>query len=102
LLLEFLLGEKILAAPVIEKDKYERDIYLPVGTWKDGNNGKVYEGKQWIKNYPAPIGVLPYFIRQESEVKKIEFGNSNFWISIQQRKEDNQYVLEVYNGKEIR
>jgi myogenesis-regulating glycosidase len=61
---EFLLGEKILAAPVVVKGQVERDIYLPVGTWKDGNDGKTYEGKQWIRKYPAPLGKLPYFIRQ--------------------------------------
>lgn len=63
---EFLLGEKILAAPVIMKDKFERDIYLPKGMWIDGNNpSTIYEGKKWIRNYPAPIDVVPYFIRQD-------------------------------------
>lgn len=61
---EFLLGETILAAPIVEKDAYKRDIYLPVGSWKDGNSDTVYKGKRWIRNYDAPIDVLPYFIRQ--------------------------------------
>jgi myogenesis-regulating glycosidase len=59
-----LLGETILAAPVIEEGKTTRDIYLPVGSWKDGNTGEVHEGKKWIKDYPAPLDVLPYFIKQ--------------------------------------
>lgn len=62
---EFLLGEKILAAPVIEKDKYERDIYLPAGNWIDGNDNTLHEGKKWIRNYQAPINVLPHFIRMD-------------------------------------
>jgi len=51
-------------APVIEEGKTERDVYLPAGTWKDGNSDQVYTGKQWIRNYAAPLSVLPYFIRQ--------------------------------------
>lgn len=61
---EFLLGDNILAAPVIEEDKYERDIYLPTGNWRDGNDGTIYKGKAWIRNYQAPIDVLPFFIRE--------------------------------------
>lgn len=60
-----MLGETILSAPVIEENKYARDIYLPAGNWVDGNDGTEHQGKLWIRNYPAPIGVLPYFIRQE-------------------------------------
>lgn len=44
-----------------------RDIYLPVGVWEDGNTGQKYTvGSEgfWIRDYPAPIEVLPYFIRQ--------------------------------------
>lgn len=62
---EFLLGEKILAAPVIEQGATERNIYLPAGRWTDGNTKEVYEGKQWIMKYQAPIGILPYFIRED-------------------------------------
>jgi alpha-glucosidase (family GH31 glycosyl hydrolase) len=39
---------------------------LPAGVWEDGNTGEVYilnEGK-YLRNYPAPIEVLPYFIRK--------------------------------------
>ena len=51
-------------APVTEKGKVQRDIYLPIGTWKDGNTGTIHEGKQWLKNYSAPLKILPYFIKQ--------------------------------------
>lgn len=64
-LTEYLLGESVLVAPVVEEGKTQRDIYLPNGTWKDGNNGNIYEGKQWIKNYVAQLHVLPYFILQK-------------------------------------
>ncbi|KAJ3631195.1 hypothetical protein MTP99_012339 [Tenebrio molitor] len=61
---EYLLGETILVAPIIEEGATSRDVVLPSGSWKDGNDGTVYEGPQTLKDYSAPIDVLPYFIKQ--------------------------------------
>ncbi|XP_050299312.1 myogenesis-regulating glycosidase-like [Anthonomus grandis grandis] len=61
---EYLLGEDILVAPVIIEGSVSRDIYLPSGQWKDGNNGTIFQGPTTLKEYPAPIEVLPYFIKQ--------------------------------------
>ncbi|XP_059158890.1 myogenesis-regulating glycosidase-like isoform X2 [Physella acuta] len=58
---EFLLGSDVLVAPVLDQGAVSRDIYLPVGRWKDETTGKLYEGRQWLKDYPAPLNVLPYF-----------------------------------------
>ncbi|XP_045511871.1 myogenesis-regulating glycosidase-like [Pieris brassicae] len=62
---EFLLGERILAAPVVEEGAVSRDIYLPRGTWKDGNTGDIYTGPTTLTAYPAPLDILPYFILEE-------------------------------------
>lgn len=60
---EYLLGEDILVAPVIREGQVKRDIYLPTGKWRDGNDGKtIYEGPIWLKDYDAPLSILPYFI----------------------------------------
>lgn len=59
-----MLGDVILIAPVIVQGATSRDVILPSGCWIDGNNETVYEGNQTLKNYPAPLEVLPYFIRQ--------------------------------------
>ncbi|EFA02566.2 myogenesis-regulating glycosidase [Tribolium castaneum] len=61
---EYLLGENILVAPVIQEGATSRDIVLPTGSWKDGNSETVYKGPQILKGYAAPIDTLPYFIRQ--------------------------------------
>ncbi|CAH0558146.1 unnamed protein product, partial [Brassicogethes aeneus] len=61
---EFLLGESILVAPVVEPNASSRDVYLPSGLWQDGNTDTIYNGPIWIRNYSAPIDVLPYFINQ--------------------------------------
>ncbi|XP_063700156.1 myogenesis-regulating glycosidase-like [Culicoides brevitarsis] len=68
---EFLVGEEILVAPILLQNVVSRDIYLPKGHWKDGN-GKIHEGSQWIRNFEAPLGTIPYFILQniaENELK---------------------------------
>ena len=64
---EYLLGDSVLVAPVLDKGARQRDVYLPKGLWKNPKSQDVLEGKQWIKNYPAPIEVLPYFLRVEDD-----------------------------------
>lgn len=60
---EYMLGETILVAPVITAGATTRNVYLPRGNWTDGNTGTRYTGARWINNYPAPLTVLPYFIK---------------------------------------
>lgn len=56
---QFMLGNKILVAPVLIKDATERTVILPKGKWK-GDDGVLYSGG---KSYSvkAPIERLPYF-----------------------------------------
>ena len=56
---EFMLGESILAAPVVTPDTYERDVVFPEGNWQD-QEGNVYSGPQTIK-INAPIEKLLWF-----------------------------------------
>jgi alpha-glucosidase len=58
---EFLLGDSILVAPIVEKNKYLRNVMLPEGNW-EYIDGKKYQGPAEIE-VPAPIDVLPYFIK---------------------------------------
>ena len=62
---EFLLGEDILVAPVVQQGAQSRDIYLPRGYWKDEVNkdADIIKGPVWLYNYPADIEVLPYFTK---------------------------------------
>ncbi|XP_011868146.1 PREDICTED: uncharacterized family 31 glucosidase KIAA1161 isoform X7 [Vollenhovia emeryi] len=61
---EYLLGESILVAPVIEEGATSRNIYLPTGKWKNMYD-KYYDGPAWVRNYPAPLEELPYFLKVE-------------------------------------
>ncbi len=63
--LEFLLGDDLLAAPVLEPGAVSRDIYLPRGLWRDEVDPlhPIFTGPLWIRGYPAPLDTLPHFIR---------------------------------------
>ncbi|KAF4527887.1 hypothetical protein B566_EDAN012299 [Ephemera danica] len=58
---QYMLGSEILVAPVMDEGATSRDIYLPSGMWLDMNDLTSYEGGQWLRNYSAPLDVLPYF-----------------------------------------
>jgi len=62
---EYLLGEKILVAPVIVEGATSRDIYLPSGIWRDENhpNSQLIKGRKWLRKYPAKLDVLPWFTK---------------------------------------
>lgn len=62
---QFMLGYKFLIAPVTERGKDSRDVYLPPGTWRDYWTGKLYRGNTRVSNYPAPIELLPIFVAEE-------------------------------------
>ncbi|XP_050299314.1 myogenesis-regulating glycosidase-like isoform X2 [Anthonomus grandis grandis] len=61
---EYLLGDSILVAPVMEEGATARSVYLPNGTWLDGTDGTTtYDGPITL-NYNAPLNVLPWFIKE--------------------------------------
>jgi len=61
---EYLIGDDLLVAPVIIEGARNRDIYLPPGTWRSyWDHNEVHQGAAWLKDYPAPLDVLPLFER---------------------------------------
>ena len=56
---QFMLGDRILVAPVVEKGKFQREVILPPGEWTD-EKGIVIPGNQKI-TIEAPLERLPYF-----------------------------------------
>lgn len=57
---QYMLGEKYLVAPMIEKGEI-RNVKLPKGSWID-ESGVKYKGGQTVKII-VPLNRLPYFIR---------------------------------------
>ncbi|QNK39084.1 glycoside hydrolase family 31 protein [Caproicibacter fermentans] len=64
---EFMAGDSVLAAPVVEQGKRARCVYLPHGQWYDfWTNEKISGGKHVIKE--APIDICPLYIRAGSVI----------------------------------
>ena len=60
---EFLCGENILVAPIVEQGKTVRTVYLPKGdTWIDFFTKESFEGGQYIMK-KAPLDVCPIYIK---------------------------------------
>ena len=62
---EYMVGEDILAAPVVQEGQTKRAVYLPKGKWIDFWNGVEHAGKTTIL-VDAPIGKLPLFIKKNT------------------------------------
>lgn len=63
---QFMFGEELLVAPVVEQRAETKEVYLPAGQWIDYNDGKtLYKGGRWIE-YDAPLDVTPIFVKKGS------------------------------------
>jgi len=62
---QFMLGDKYLVAPVIEKGAISRLVALPTGKWKS-DTGQIFKGGQTIQ-IDVPLSRLPYFERITSK-----------------------------------
>ena len=59
---EFMMGDDLLVAPVVEKGSTSRKVILPPGNWK-ADDGRIFNGPATV-DVPAPLSRLPYFERQ--------------------------------------
>ena len=60
---EFLIGDDVLVAPILEENATTRDIYLPAGEWKDKVRGNTHQGKQTLHGYKIDLEEIAYFER---------------------------------------
>jgi len=58
---QFILGNNILVAPVVEKGVYRRKVVLPKGKWQ-GDDGKIIKGNKTIE-IDVPISRIPFFTK---------------------------------------
>ncbi len=58
---QFVLGDKILVAPVVEKGARKRKVILPEGKWK-GDDGIIVNGNRTIE-IDAPIDRIPFYTK---------------------------------------
>lgn len=65
---EYLLGDDLLVAPLLDENATSRIVYLPEGAWFDFFDGTKYIGNQTITT--GKDGKLPVFARNGFELEK--------------------------------
>ena len=87
---QFLIGDKLLAAPIMAPGTFARSVYLPKGTWYDYYTGKRYTGGKYILA-EAPMDHLPLFAKAGAIIP-VSVGNPECVEDITEVK------LEVFPG----
>lgn len=64
---QYLLGDDVLVAPVLEPGQVERLVYLPAGRWQDYWTGEMHEGPGRV-TVPAPLHQIPIFLRDGTDL----------------------------------
>lgn len=59
---QFMLGEGLMAAPLIANTGDSRRVYFPAGTWYELKTGKKIEGNQWLEIAPA-LDEIPLYVQ---------------------------------------
>ena len=115
---EYMVGDSLLVAPILDKDARRRMIYLPKGTWIDLFTGKKYIGGKYII-FAENLAESGYFIKNNTlipmfenlkHIKKSEidtlvikvFGNSGKVKIYEDDGETLDYEKGIYNIYEVR
>ena len=91
---QFMLGESIMVAPVIQPGKDCRAVYLPAGEWYDFHTGLRYEGEKSILA-DAPLDKMPIFVKAGSMVPM------RSTINYIGEKELEELIIQVYSGPDM-
>lgn len=89
---EFMVGDKILVAPVVQQGMTKRMVYLPEGEWYDYWTGERLAGNQWLIK-AAPLAICPIYVKAGSILPTMEPMN---YVG---EKETDTLYLEVFPGK---
>lgn len=76
---EYLIGNSILAAPVIFGEKTKR-VYLPKGDWYDFFTGEKHSGGSYIEIDTSNLDTIPVYVRENSIIplaKPLEYITEN-------------------------
>ncbi|PLX01571.1 MAG: glycosyl hydrolase [Marinilabiliales bacterium] len=73
---EYMFGESLLVAPIVEKGQDTIKVYLPQGyDWYDFHTNKKFDGGQWIKQ-KVELENIPIFVKSGSFISMVEPVNS--------------------------
>jgi alpha-glucosidase (family GH31 glycosyl hydrolase) len=74
---QYLWGNEVMVAPVIQEGARSRSVVIPSGTWIDYNHPTVtYTGPKTI-TYDAPLDVLPLFVRNGAFIPQADYEMQN-------------------------
>jgi alpha-glucosidase len=104
---EFLLGENLLVAPVVEQGATKRMVYLPEGTWYDyWTKEKIEGGQYFIKE--APLDVCPIFVKAGTVLPKYpkqmyvgEIADKDLVLTLEVYPGEGKYVHYHDNGEDF-
>ncbi|MDO5294061.1 MAG: glycoside hydrolase family 31 protein [bacterium] len=114
---QFMVGEQLLVAPVLEQGATARLVYLPEGGWYDYETKEYHEGNRYIMK-EAPLDCCPMFVKEGTilptfpvrdyigETKDEElilkvFGTNGRYVHYQDNGEDFAYRDGEYNEYEF-
>lgn len=94
---EFLWGENILVAPVLQKGATERKLYLPQGNWYSFFDTTGFAGGQWITE-PVGISHIPAFVKEGSFVP-MQYNFSKSISTSKDQKDDDIHIIYYPSAK---
>ncbi len=65
---QYLLGDDVLVAPVLQPGQTQRRLYLPAARWQHYWTGQLHSGPGWV-TVPAPLHHIPLFLREGLSLK---------------------------------
>ncbi|RTR27570.1 DUF5110 domain-containing protein [Robertmurraya yapensis] len=85
---QFMLGDNVIFAPILNPSVTDRAVYLPKGDWVEYTTGTTYEGEQ-AHLVHAELEDLPIFVRKGTALMQTE------WTS-NQDKETKTLTMKVF------
>jgi alpha-D-xyloside xylohydrolase len=67
---QYMFGDDILFAPIVNQGQIERQVYLPDGTWVNVNDGKEYEGGRYV-NARAELDQFIAYVKKGADVLSV-------------------------------
>jgi oligosaccharide 4-alpha-D-glucosyltransferase len=72
---QYMWGEEIMVAPVLEKGAGTRNVYLPPGNWYRWKSNVPLTGKAWLKE-ELSLNMIPVYVKAGSLVPLLPSGNT--------------------------
>ncbi len=89
---QFMIGESLLAAPVVEQGATRKMVYLPEGDWYDYQSGEKLEGGRYVIR-KAALEECPLFVKAGSIIPHYpEMDHVS-------KEKDKELILRVYPGE---